>query len=81
MVTDLHEGAFQPNFAKKMTESDQSSDACQSFRINVKAVKQICHCMNFPKKLFIFGRACQILGRDKWKIWARGRNIPFFLDF
>ena len=39
MATDFCGGAFQPNFAKKTTENDQSSNACQSFRINVKDVK------------------------------------------
>ena len=29
-------GAFQPDSAKKTTENDQSSNACQSFRITVK---------------------------------------------
>ena len=37
MATDFCEGAFQPNFAKKATENDQSSNACQSLRINVKS--------------------------------------------
>ena len=53
MTTDLFEGTFQPNFPKKETETDQSSNACQSFRINVKDVKlleQILHFMYFSKK-------------------------------
>ena len=41
MATDLCESAFQPNYAKKTTENDQSSNACQSFKINGEAVKRL----------------------------------------
>ena len=53
MATDLCQGACQPNFVKKTTENDQSSNACQSFRINVKAVKRfglILQCMYLSAK-------------------------------
>ena len=39
MATDFCEDAFQPDFAKKTTETDQSSNAFQSFRINATASK------------------------------------------
>ena len=54
--TDFDEGAFQPKFAKT-TENDQCSNACQSFRINVKAVKlsgEILRLMYFSENNFIF---------------------------
>ena len=47
MATDLCEGAFQPHFAKKRTENDQSSNACQSFRTTVKAVKLLAQILRF----------------------------------
>ena len=40
MVTDLCEGAFQP-ILLKTAENDLTSQTCQSFRINDKAVKLI----------------------------------------
>ena len=49
MATDLFGGAFLPDCA----ENDQSSNVCQSFRINGKAVKllgQIFRFMYFPEK-------------------------------
>ena len=53
MATDLCEGAFHPNFAKKMTEKYESCIVCQSFRIDVKAVKRlgkVFRFMYFPEK-------------------------------
>ena len=53
-----------------MTESDQSSNACQSFTINVKAFKRLPQIFPFyllSEKQFIFGLAFQILRIDRWK--------------
>ena len=52
MATDLCDGAFQPNCAKK-TENDQSSNVCQSFKINgkdVKLLEQILRSMSLSEK-------------------------------
>ena len=68
MASDLCEGAFQPNFAKKTTENYQRSNARHSFRISVKVVKllgQILRFMYFSERLFIFGWASKILGRGR----------------
>ena len=61
-----------------------SSNACQSFRITAIALKLlgiIFRFMYFSELYFIFEWACQILGRDRWKTWAKGRNISFFQGF
>ena len=65
MATDFNEGVFQPNFAKT-TENNQSSNACQSFRINVKAVK-------FFRTAFPFN----LLYRKQIYIWT---DLPDFRE-
>ena len=46
-------------FSLKMTENDQSSNACQSFRINVKAIK-----------LFRTDSLCNVLFEKLNYIWV-----------
>ena len=59
----------------------KSSNACQSFRITAKALKRlgiIFRFMYLSEKWFIFGWACQILGRNRWKIWAKKEKYLIF---
>ena len=61
MISDLCEGQL----CLKTTENDQS------FRIKAKVVKlsgEVFHFMYLTEKNFIFGWACQILGRNRWNI-------------
>ena len=61
-----------------------SSNACQSFKITATALKLlgiICRFMYFSEKYFIFGWACQILGIDGWKIWAKKGKYLIFQGF
>ena len=30
------------------------------------------------KKIFVFDTACQILGRDMWKVWAKKEKYSIF---
>ena len=62
----------------------KSSNACQSFRITAKALKVlgiIFRFMYLSKKKLIFGWDCQILGRDRWKIWAKMEKYLIFPGF
>ena len=70
MGTDSRKGVF----SQIMLKMTKNSNACKSFRITAKALKLIAiilRFMYFSEKQFIFGSTCQILGRDRWKIWAK----------
>ena len=57
---------------------------CHSFRSNVKPVKlsgQIFRLMYFSENKFTFRWACQILGRDGWKICAKRDKCLIFQGF
>ena len=76
MATYLPRGVLLKRL--KMTKS---SNACQSFRITAKALTRlgiICRFMDVSEKYYIFGWACHILGRDRWKIWAKMEKYLIF---
>ena len=59
----------------------KSSNTCQNFRIPAKTLKLLgvtLHFMNCLEKLFLFGWACQILGRDRPKIRAKKEKCVIF---
>ena len=61
-----------------------SSNSSQSFRITAIAFKLlgiIRRFLYFSGKQFLFGWACQILGRDRWKIWANKEKYLIFQGF